>query len=166
MKSLNCGGRRGASSGQDKRSRERGFTLLETSIALVVMLVVSVGVVPLFIYSVQYNSGAQDRELAMAVAQKRMEWLRKIPFDADTHDNAYAYPGGGLAATSTAGVTETVVSAGRSYTVVTRIEDILSAGGQSRLKAISVRVTPQGAGPSFGTVQLTTLRATVVPGTN
>jgi len=43
------------------------------------------------------NSGATDRELAMAVAQKRMEWLRSIPFTVTTRSLAYSTRMGGWA---------------------------------------------------------------------
>ena len=62
------------------RSEERGFTLLETAISLVIMMIITLGVASLFVYATKANMGADDRELAMAIAQKRMEWLRTIPF--------------------------------------------------------------------------------------
>lgn len=154
------------------RPGERGFTLAETAIALLIMMIASVGVVSLFSYSIKYNAGAKDRELAMAVAQKRMEWLRGIPYDATTRAVAYRYPtaanptSGGLAATAATGVTETTTSSGRSYTVVTTI---LNSGGASDansvIKTISVQVTPDGADDVLGQVTLTTQRSILVVGT-
>src|SRR2546421_10568488 len=94
-----------------ERSRERGFTMIETMIALVVMMIVGLGAASLFFFAAQNNMGANDRELAMAVAQKRMEWLRSMPLNTNTMSTAYAYPDGGLAATSASGVIETTVSA-------------------------------------------------------
>src|SRR6478672_2545842 len=102
---------------------EWGFTLIETSIALVMMFVVSLGAASLFAYASNANSNAGDRELALAIAQKRLEWLRTIPFNTQTRSLAYSYPNGGLAATSPGGVTETVTNAGRSYLVTTIIQD-------------------------------------------
>src|ERR1044071_4317070 len=103
---------------------QRGFTLLEAAIALVILMVIGLGVVSLFTYSISANSRADDRELAMALAQKRMEWLRTIPFTTQTRSVAYSYPNGGLAPTATAGVSETVTNAGRTYTVKTIITDM------------------------------------------
>jgi Tfp pilus assembly protein PilV len=153
------------------RSGERGFTLAETAIALLIMMIASVGVVSLFTYAIKYNAGAKDRELAMAVAQKRVEWLRGIPFNANTRALAYHYPdvanatSGGLAAT--AGVTETTTSAGRSYTVVTTITN---SGGvtdaDSKIKTIKVQVTPVGANTALGRVTLVTQRSILLTGTN
>ncbi len=148
------------------RPGERGFTLAETAIALLIMMVASVGVVSLFTYAIKYNAGAKDRELAMAVAQKRMEWLRGIPYDATTRAAAYRYPStanptsGGLAATGANGVTETTTSAGRSYTVVTTITNFDGASdANSVIKTISVQVTPDGADDALGQVTLTTQRS-------
>jgi Tfp pilus assembly protein PilV len=156
-----------------ERHGEHGFTLAETAIALLIMMIASVGVVSLFSYSVKYNAGAKDRELAMAVAQKRMEWLRGIPYSAATRAVAYRYPttanpaGGGLAATGANGVTESTTSAGRSYTVVTTITN---SGGvsdaNSVIKTVTIRVTPDGADDVLGQVTLTTQRSILTMGTN
>jgi Tfp pilus assembly protein PilV len=155
------------------RSGERGFTLAETAIALLIMMIASVGVVSLFTYAIKYNAGAKDRELAMAVAQKRVEWLRGIPFSASTRALAYRYPStanptsGGLAATAAAGVTEKTTAAGRSYTVVTTIAN---AGGatnaNSKIKKITIQVTPDGANTALGRVTLVTQRSILLTGTN
>ena len=155
------------------RPGQRGFTLAETAIALLIMMIASVGVVSLFTYSIQYNAGAKDRELAMAVAQKRMEWLRGIPYNNSTRALAYHYPttanptSGGLAATAAAGVTETTTLAGRSYTVVTKITN---SGGvsdaNSKIKTVSIQVTPVGASTNLGQVTLVTQRSILSVGTN
>jgi hypothetical protein len=143
---------------------------METAIALVIMFVVSLGAASLFAYASNANSNADDRELAMAIAQKRLEWLRTIPFTAQTRSVAYAYPNGGLAATSPGGVVETVTNAGRPYQLVTIIQDVdfVPAGnpdaGASTLKTIKVTVTPQGAANVFPGVTVTTQRSTQVTG--
>ena len=93
---------------------QQGFTLLEAAISLVVLMVIGLGVASLFTYAVSANANADDRELAMAIAQERMEWLRTIPFTTQTRNVAYAYAEGGLQATDEDGVTDTAVSAGRT----------------------------------------------------
>lgn len=155
------------------RPAERGFTLAETAIALLIMMIASVGVVSLFTYSIRYNAGAKDRELAMAVAQKRMEWLRGIPYNDTTRALAYHYPttasptGGGLAATAAAGVTETTTLAGRTYTVVTKIVNVGGvSNANSKIKTITIQVTPDGATTSLGQVTLVTQRSILSMGTN
>jgi Tfp pilus assembly protein PilV len=152
-----------------RRSTEQGFTLMETAVSLVIMMVIGLGAASLFAYATMANSSATDRELAMAVAQKRMEWLRTMPFSVTTRNLTYSYPNGGLGATT--GTTETETSSGRRYTIVTIIENtsVVPAGqldaGQPTVKSITVRVTPQGAGPALGGVSLSSQRSTLVPGT-
>src|SRR3989441_4355525 len=108
---------------------DRGFTLLETSIALVVMMVVTLGTASLFVYAIKNNDGSNDQALALAVAQQRMERLRRTPFN-DTSLNTLLS-------------TETVTSAGRQYTVATTVCSTSDCGGSATLKIITVQVTPQ-----------------------
>ena len=149
---------------------EKGFTLMETAIALVMMFVVSMGAASLFAYASNANSNADDRELANAIAQKRFEWLRTIPFNTQTRQLAYSYPNGGLAATGTGGVVETVTNAGRSYRVNTVIQDVSFVpvgnpdGGAPMLKTIKITVTPLGAANVFPSISVTTQRSTQVTG--
>src|SRR2546423_10296165 len=110
---------------------DRGFTLLETSIALVVMMVVTLGTASLFVYAINYNNGSNDQSLALAIAQQRMERLRRTPF----YDSNL----------TTASSTETVTSAGRRYTVLTTICSTSDCGGSATLKVITVQVTPHNS---------------------
>ncbi len=64
-----------------QRMNTRGFTLIETTIAMLVMMIVGLGATSLFLYSVRYNSGASQRSIAMAVAQQRLEVLRVADYD-------------------------------------------------------------------------------------
>ena len=131
----------------------RGFTLLETSIALVVMMVVALGAASLFVYAVGANTTARDRELSMAVAQQQMERLRNASFS-------------NLEATvdETGGAAKTVTSGGRQYSVATAIA--ATVAGDDSKKTITVQVTPQGSTATtgiqriFGGVTLVTHRAT------
>src|SRR5215210_9509130 len=123
-----------ASNGK-RRSGEQGFTLIETTIALVIMMIVGLGAASLFFFAVNYNSSAADRQLAMGVAQKRMEWLRDIQFTNTTRSLAYAQ--GGLASTGANGVTETFTNGDRKYTVITTITDLKTdLSGNPTLKQI------------------------------
>lgn len=154
-----------------QRNSQQGFTLLEAAIAMVILMIVGLGIASLFTYAIRANSSADDRELSMAVAQKRLEWLRSIPFNTQTRHVAYSYPNGGLETTSTSGVTETVTNAGRSYTVVTVIQNLnvvplgLPDAGEPTSKSIQVSVTPVGAATAFDTVTITTQRSSQVTGT-
>ena len=140
------------------RVTEQGFTLIETSIALVVMMVVGLGAASLFFYALGANSTARDRELSMAVSQQQMERLRNTEFSE-------------LEATVTAlgGANKTEVSAGRDYTVTTTIENTFE--GNETQKTITVQVTPAGttvlAGVQriFGGVTIISVRSSTGVGT-
>jgi Tfp pilus assembly protein PilV len=113
--------------GPDKKN-EQGFTLLETSIALIVMMVMTLATGSLFVYAVKYNSGTGDRSASLAIAQQRLERLRRTPYND--------------ALMSTPTATETVTAAGRTYTVVTTICSTSDCGGSATLKIITIAVTP------------------------
>jgi Tfp pilus assembly protein PilV len=156
-----------AASHNAQHSKERGFTLIETSIALVVMMIVGLSITSLFVYAINNNSGSNDRELALGVAQQRMEQLRNIPFNIDNSNLALA--NGGLGATAVTGVVEPdVTMGGRHYRVVTTITNLAfdAAAVVPTMKRITIQVTPSGAGTRLGSVTLTSLRTTVVKGTN
>jgi len=135
-----------------ERAGEQGFTLMETTVALVVMMVIGLAVASLFVYAIKFNTGGSDRTLSLAIAQQRMERLRKTPF-TDTVFTAGS-------------TTETVVSAGRSYTVVTTICNTSSCGGSDTLKLVTVQVTPAYTSDNWAStpVTVTSLRATPATG--
>jgi Tfp pilus assembly protein PilV len=132
--------------GNEKRARrERGFTLVETSIAMIVLMVAGLAASSLFVYAIKYNAGANDRAVAQSLAQKQMESLRKTSFD------------------SLAASTQTVTSAGRNYTVAITVcnDGTAACGGSTAVKKLTVTVTPASAGKgwSLSSVTLMTLRS-------
>jgi prepilin-type N-terminal cleavage/methylation domain-containing protein len=112
-------------------SNEAGFTLLETSIAMVLLAIAGLGVAACFFFAARNNSSARDRELSMAVAQQTMEQFRNAQFS----DAA-------LNATVAGGVSSTITRGGRSYQVQTTITDTNVQNGSARTKTIQVRVIP------------------------
>jgi prepilin-type N-terminal cleavage/methylation domain-containing protein len=112
-------------------SSEAGFTLLETTIAMVLLAIAGLGVAACFFFAAKNNSSARDRELSMAVAQQQMEQFRNAPF-ADAALNA----------TVANGVSNTVTRGGRSYVVLTTITDTNVQNGTARTKTIQIRVSP------------------------
>ena len=157
MKLINKRQSHPARQGAGRRTGERGFTLVETSIALVILMVAGFGAISLFLFSMNYGSGAADRARAFAIAQRRMEIIRSTPFTS-------------LPATGT--VTETVgaVSTGdpRTFTVSTTVANDADANlTAARQKIITITVTPQNNGRwSSGSVVLTTYRASSLQGNN
>jgi prepilin-type N-terminal cleavage/methylation domain-containing protein len=118
--------------GQSKpRSSEAGFTLLETSIAMVLLAIAGLGVAACFFFAAKNNSSARDRELSMAVAQQAMEQFRNAQFS----DAA-------LNATAINGVSSTITRGGRRYVVQTTITDTNVQNGTARTKTIQIRVNP------------------------
>src|SRR5688572_1180125 len=105
------------------QGQERGFTLMETTCALLVMMIGGLGICAVFAYAIENNTGSRDRAASIAVAQQEMERFRSLTFiDAAL-----------TAATST----KTVTSAGRPYTVKTTITNTTSS-----LKTVTIEVTP------------------------
>lgn len=107
-----------------KKRQEKGFTLIETSSALLVMMIGGLGICAVFVYAIKNNTGSRDRAAALAVAQQQMERYRQMTF---------VDPG----LTAHAATTQTVTSAGRDYTVRTTITDTTAS-----LKTIRIEVTP------------------------
>ena len=133
---------------------ERGFTLIETSISMVVMMVAGLAVSSLFVFSMQNNVGGNERALAMAVAQQQLEQLRSVTFE-DT--------------TMTVGTTTSTISNGdKNYTVVKTITNETNANGSNKqLRKITITVTPIGGSRGEWTrtpVTLVALRSTLASG--
>ncbi|MDQ3665803.1 MAG: prepilin-type N-terminal cleavage/methylation domain-containing protein [Acidobacteriota bacterium] len=133
---------------------ERGFTLVETVIALVVMMIVGLAAASLFVYAIQNNLGGGERALAMAVAQQHLEQFRSVAFDDTT-----------LAVGTT--TLPTITNGERNYTVVRTVADEINTDGTSKfLKRITITVTPQTGGPAWvrTPVVLVSHRSTVAMG--
>ncbi|HEX5835380.1 MAG TPA: prepilin-type N-terminal cleavage/methylation domain-containing protein, partial [Pyrinomonadaceae bacterium] len=115
----------------ENRKNERGFTLIETSISMVVMMVAGLAVSSLFVFSMQNNVGGNERALAMAVAQQQLEQLRSVSFE-DT--------------TMAVGTTTTTINNGdQPYSVVKTITSETNPNGSAKeLRKITVVVTPLG----------------------
>lgn len=127
-----------------KLQQEKGFTLIETASALLVMMIGGLGICAVFAYAIKNNTGSRDRALALAVAQQEMERYRQMTFvDA------------GL--TAHGPTTQTVTSAdSRTYSVTTTITDTTTS-----LKTIKIAVTPLlSSDPwALGTVEISVHRS-------
>jgi Tfp pilus assembly protein PilV len=159
--------------GQSSAARlagERGFSILECCIALLILLIASLGVVTAFAFSIHNNSSAGDRAVAAALAQQRMEQLRNLAFN-DAALNATANPV--VQVVNSTGAVY-VNGVGRPYRLTTTITDVdtdtnpaAAALGPST-KTIRIDVTPGGNSETWanGTVTLITTRSAFTPGPN
>jgi Tfp pilus assembly protein PilV len=128
---------------KNKRQRQQGFTLIETSVALVVMMIGGLGIAAVFAYAIRNNTGARDRAAALAVAQQELEILRHLSY-SDPALTATVNP-----------ITRETTSAGRSYSIRTNIQDTTAT-----VKTIDIQVTPlSSSNPFLSTVTVTTQRA-------
>lgn len=107
-----------------RRQQEKGFTLMETAAALLVMMIGGLGICAVFTYAIKNNTGSRDRAAAIAVAQQEMERYRQVTFLDPL-------------LTASAATSKTVTSADRTYQVTTTIADTTTS-----LKTITIEVTP------------------------
>jgi Tfp pilus assembly protein PilV len=110
--------------------QERGFTLIETCIAMVVLMIVACGVLPLGVYALKYNSAAAIRAGAVTAAQRKLEQLRAGSFTS---------------CVSSSEVVAVGPTDSQSYTVEVTVTDVTTT-----LKNIKITVTPQGRSTSGG----------------
>jgi len=133
---------------------QRGFTLIEMCIAMVVMMVAALASSSLFVFSMRNNVGGSERALAMAVAQQQLEQIRSVSFEDATLNVATN--------------TSTVRSGARNYTVQRVVADEINLDNSPKqLRRITITVTPQAAaGPNWTrtSVVLVTLRSTLARG--
>ena len=108
----------------------RGFTLIETCIAMVILMVVVCGVLPLGFYALKYNSAAAIRAGAVTAAQRKLEQLRAGSFTSCISSSEVV----------TVGPTDST-----TYTIDVSVTDVTTT-----LKSITITVTPQGRTTSGG----------------
>lgn len=108
---------------------ENGFSLIETTIAMLLMLIVALGSASLFSFSIYNNSGGSDRAVSLALAQQAMEALRGATFNSTTTD-----------ARLNAGtvVQNGVLRDGRSFTLARTVTD-----NSTSLKTITITANSQ-----------------------
>lgn len=142
---------------------ERGFTLLETVIAMIVMMTVGLGASALFLYSISNNSAAAARTQSLAVAQQEMERLRSVPWNDAL-----------LNTTGNTPVKSTVVTGGNAGNGVTdsrstfNVSKSVVTQNNATVKQITLTVVPviNNAPWAVGGVTIVTARATPQTGPN
>lgn len=138
---------------------EKGFSLVEVTISMVILMIVLLGVFVTFTYAINFNAGNNSRSQALAVLQQQVEQMRSAKFTPEITDPLLV---GGTRAT------QIVTSAdGGRYKVNVSVDNDLSAtatGIQSTneattsLKEVSVTVALDSPTPGWQT----SLPATVI----
>jgi prepilin-type N-terminal cleavage/methylation domain-containing protein len=118
---------------------ESGFSLLESLIAISVLLVVLLGVFSVFTFAIVYNTGNNTRSQALSVLQREIELVRSYKFTPTITD---AEMTGGEKAAKYVDAAD-----GTSYKVVVKVDDDPSDSdidtiAASTLKEITIIVTP------------------------
>jgi len=133
-----------------------GFTLIETTIAMMVMMVAGLGVVSLFTYSISYNSGGNDRAVAISIAQQHIEQLRIVQFTDSL-----------LNVTAATVLSPDTISNGRTYRITRTVTGSNNdVSGNPTLKTITIRVDPSSPGWAGFPVILRTIRSSTSKGTH
>ncbi|HEV8369705.1 MAG TPA: prepilin-type N-terminal cleavage/methylation domain-containing protein [Pyrinomonadaceae bacterium] len=107
------------------QKKARGFTLIETCIALVLLMIILSGVAPLCVYAIKYNSAAAIRAGALTVAQRKLEQLRASSFTSCVSSSEILSVGPTMGS--------------QTYTVDVTVTDV-----SGTVKNIKIVVTPQG----------------------
>ncbi len=80
-----------------KLNNQRGFTLLESVIAMVMVAIIVISAVSLFSTNILSLRLGNSRSAALAIANEKMEYLRDLPYDSLATQNGDIYPGGSIA---------------------------------------------------------------------
>src|ERR1051326_7150028 len=102
----------------------RGLSLIQTCIAMVILMIVVCGVLPLGVYALKYNSAAAIRAGAVTAAQRKLEQLRAGSFTSCISSSEVV----------TVGPTDS-----QSYTLDVTVTDVTTT-----LKNIKITATPHG----------------------
>lgn len=141
----------------EKRRAERGFSLVEVTISMIILMIVLLGVFVTFTYAINYNAGNNSRAQALAVLQQQVEQMRSAKFTPEITDPLLT---GGTKAT------QIVTSAdGGSYRIDISVDnDLVTNDVQSTnesttsLKEVTVTVALDSPTPGWQT----SLPATVI----
>lgn len=132
------------------RAGENGFSLIETTIAMLLMLIVALGSASLFSFSIYNNSGGSDRAVSLALAQQAMEAMRGATFNGTTTD-----------ARLNAGtvVQNGVLRDGRSFTLTRTVTDNSPTVKTITITASSQSIVTGWASGAGGTITLISQRS-------
>jgi type II secretory pathway pseudopilin PulG len=133
------------------RDGEKGFTIVETTCALVIILIALLGVAFSFTYAINYNAGNQSRAQALALLQQEVEQIRAAKFTPTVTDSTLT--GGVKASRSVLSPT------GVHFTIQDTVDnDPFTAGIQDEtavpaptLKEVSITIRLEAPSPGWQT---------------
>ncbi len=100
---------------------ERGMTLIEVLMALMLLAIVSLALIQSSLVAMKTNVINELRDEGVRVAEERMNKLRITPFNDPSHDMDVTYPG-----SVTDSVTRRIRAVDRQYTIskiVSKVDD-------------------------------------------
>ncbi|MDQ4123790.1 MAG: prepilin-type N-terminal cleavage/methylation domain-containing protein [Acidobacteriota bacterium] len=137
---------------EPRETDERGFTLIEAIIAMVILTVCMLSVVTVFTYALRNNTGNNTRSQALAVLQREVERLRAAKFIPSTNGTDELLKGGTKAVRNENGAD------GSTYQVQIVVDNYPFNDGvpgndesTTTLKEITVIVTPLNVSSSWVT---------------
>ena len=124
--------------GEPKKTGEAGFSLIEVTIAMVILLVGLLGVSLTYTAAVQYNAGNNLRLQSLAILQQEVELMRSAKFSPTVTDATLL---GGTRAVKTVTTAD-----GNTFQVQTTIDDDPFTNGvqtdvSKTLKELTIRIT-------------------------
>ena len=133
-----------------KHNKEAGFSLVEATCAMVILLIALVGVATTFTYAINYNAGNNSRAQALAVLQQEVEQLRSAKFTPPPNGMDASLAGGEKALKTISTVD------GKRFRIQTIVDDDpLTNGVQidntKTIKEISVTVSLDNPTPGWQT---------------
>lgn len=81
MKASRNGAGRARKSAGERAPSAAGFTLIEASIAMLILMVAGLSAISLFSFAMKYNTVATDRATVLGILQQRLERARAVPFN-------------------------------------------------------------------------------------
>jgi type II secretory pathway pseudopilin PulG len=133
-----------------KRDKEAGFSLVEATCAMVILLIALVGVATTFTYAINYNAGNNSRAQALAVLQQEVEQLRSAKFTPPPNGMDALLAGGEKAEKPVS------TSDGKKFRIKTIIDDDpftddIQIDDTKTIKEITVTVTLDNPTPGWQT---------------
>ncbi len=133
---------------QTRSKSESGFSLIETTIALVVILVGMLAIAEAFTFAILYNAGNASRNQAVSILQQETEFLRSKKFSPLNTDAELT---GGTKA-----IKYVTAPSGESFSIANTVDDDpftdgIQVDASSTLKEITVTVSLASPSPGWQT---------------